>query len=228
VSRRPTSLPAAVALALSVIVPGLGPAAAAAAKAPPRPSPAVRAATALARRGLLRRSDLGAGFSTATAAPTTADGLTCTVDRATLASVASATWSQAAGTFASGTSYGFATATTQRQAWAETANAAMGPCLERRLQQGSSHGVSLRATGVRRLPGPRLAAGLSRVGVRRYEVTGTASGAGQDTPVTLDVLLVGEGAWIAEDEFTAADAPLSTALEARVAAQEARRIVRGT
>jgi hypothetical protein len=225
-------------LGLSLIVAGLGLAAtgttaagATAArgseKPPARPSPAARAAAAVARQGLLRRSDLGSGWSIATAAPANAASLTCGADRSVLAAVASATWSEATGTvFSSGTSYGFAGVAAQRRVWRQTGTAAMGRCLERAFEQGSSHGVVLHATAVRMLAAPRLPPGASRLSIRRYEVSGTATGAGQNSPVTLDVILAGYRTWIGEDEFSVADSAPPLRAEARVAAGQDRRVVR--
>jgi hypothetical protein len=62
------------------------------------------------------------------------------------------------------------------------------------------------------------------VSIRRYEVSGTASSAGQDTAVLLDVLLLGYGTWIGEDEFSVTGSSPPTAIERRVAAMQARRI----
>jgi len=102
----------------------------------------------------------------------------------------------------------------------------MGRCLERQFQQGSSHGVVLHPTAVRMLPAPKLPAGTPRPSVRRYELSGTASGAGKDSMVTLDVILVGYRTWIGEDQFSAADAAPPAATEERVAAGQDRRVPR--
>ena len=160
-----------------------------------------------------------------TAAPQDASSLTCAAHPGLLAAVASATWSQASATlFASGTSYGFADVAGRERMWRQTGTAAMGRCLERELEQGSGHGVVLRATGVRQLTAPRLPAGAGQVSIRRYEVAGTASGAGQIGPVTLDVILLADRKWIGEDEFSAAAVAPSGAVQARVAAAQARRV----
>ena len=193
---------------------------------PKPPGPAVRAATASARRALLRRPDLGAGWSLVSAAPSDTASLTCAADRSVLAAVASATWSQrSSGVFVSGASYGYATGAAERRGWARTADGGMGRCLERLLADGSGQGVRLRATGVRRLAPPPLARGAHGVAVSRYRVSGTASGNGQQTTVALDVVLVAAGTWIAEDEFTAVGASPANALEARVARAQVRRAV---
>lgn len=191
---------------------------------PRPPRSAVRAATASARRALVRRSDLGAGWSAISAAPPRAASLTCAADRDVLAAVASATWSQrSAAVFVSGTSYGYASGAAERRAWRRTATGGMGRCLERLLAAGSGHGVQLRASGVRRLAALHLAPGALGVAVRRYRVSGTASGDGQQASVTLDVVLLAAGTWIAEDEFSATGAPPADALEARIAGAQARR-----
>jgi hypothetical protein len=194
---------------------------------PKPPSRAVRAATASARRALVRRSDLGAGWSAVTAAPPRAASLTCAADRTVLAAVASATWSQpSSDVFVSGASYGYKSGAAERRAWARTATGGMGRCVERLLADGSGHGVRLRASGVRRLAAPDLAPGAHGVAVRRYRVWGEASGNGQQTTVALDVVLVAAGTWIAEDEFSAAEALAPDALEARIAGAQVRRIMR--
>lgn len=163
----------------------------------------------------------------ATAAPRDASSLTCGADHGVLAAVASATWSEATATvFASGTSYGFAGVAGQRRIWRQTGTAAMGRCLERAFEQGSSHGVVLHATAVRMLPPPRLPAGASRLSIRRYEVSGTAAGAGQNGPVTLDVILAGYRTWIGEDEFSVADSAPPLTAEGRVATRQDRRVTR--
>jgi hypothetical protein len=212
-------------IAATVVVAATGQALASAPHPKP-PSPAVRAATASARRALLRRSDIGAGWAAVSAAPPRVASLTCTADRSVLAAVASATWSQrSSGVFVSGTSYGYGSGAAERRAWARTATGGMGRCLERLLAAGSGHGVRLRAGGVRQLSAPHLAPAARGVAVRRYRVSGMASGNGQQTSVALDVVLVAAGTWIAEDEFTAAGASPADGLEARVAGVQVRRIM---
>ena len=193
---------------------------------PKPPSAAVRAATASAQRALLRRPDLGAGWSSVSAAPARAASLTCSADHSVLAAAASATWSQrSADVFASGTSYGYTGVAAERRAWQRTGSGGMGPCLERLLAAGSGRGVRLTASGVRRLGGPKLGSGAHGAAVRRYRVSGVASGNGQQTSVALDVVLVAAGSWIAEDEFTAAQTSPADALEARVVGAQARRAI---
>ncbi len=219
---RAASRTGALGVSLAVAVVAAPPVRAA---APARPGPAARAAAALARRGLMGRSDLGVGWSRTTPAPKNPSSLTCGSDPGVLAAVASATWSQTGATaFASAASYGFADVARQRRAWRATAARAMGPCLEHLLQAGSGHGVQLRATGVRPLPALRIGDAAAGASVRRYEVSGTASGAGQDVPVTLDVVLVSQGTWIGEDEFSAAGSTPSARLQTRVVEHQAGRV----
>ena len=225
---RITRTPGAALLVAVAVAAGRASTGQALASAPhPRPPrSAVRSATASARRALLRRSDLGGGWSMVSAAPPRAASLTCAADRSVLAAVASATWSQrSGGVFVSGTSYGYAGGAPERRAWARTATGGMGRCLERLLADGSGHGVLLHAGGVRRLAAPHLARGAHGVAVRRYRVSGVASGNGQQTSVALDVVLVASGSSIAEDEFTAAGASPADALEARVAGVQVRRAI---
>jgi len=184
------------------------------------PSPAA----VVARAGLVRRADLGRGWTQTNAAPHSAAALTCTTDRAVRASLASPTWSSSDTTeFVSGTSYGFAGPAQQQAAWRATGTGAMGRCLKRQFAEGSSHGVRLVATGIRRISAPRSRALARSATLRAYQLSGTASGAGQDISVTLDVVLVGHGTWIGEDEFSAAGSAVSAALQARVAELQARR-----
>jgi hypothetical protein len=196
----------------------------------PRPTRAAQAAArAVSRHGLMRRTDLGAAWTETAAAPRRAPSLPCGVagvrtSQAVLAGSASVTWSDAAGTlFASGTSYGFAGAAAARQSWPRLGSASRDRCLKQQLEQGSGHGVVLKATGVRPLPAPRLTIAGRPVSISRYEVSGTATGAGQDVAVYLDVIVLRQGAWIAEDELSSAATAPPASLQARAARLQARR-----
>jgi hypothetical protein len=212
--RRPASLAGAVALAIAV--------APASATAGNRGSPSP--ATVAARAGLVRRADLGRGWSQTNVAPHSAAALTCATDRAIGASLASATWASSDTTeFLSGTSYGFSGRVQQQRAWRTTSTAAMGRCLKRQFAESSSHGVALVATGVRRVSAPRWRGAPPGASLRAYLVAGTASGAGQQLGVTLEVVLVGDGAWIGEDELSTEGGSAPPGVLGRAAASQARR-----
>lgn len=215
--RRPAWLTGAIALLL-VALP------AAAAGADQTAGADRSAASVMARAGLIRRADLGRGWSQTSAAPSSAAALTCATDRAVRASLASATWAGSDTTeFVSGTSYGFAGRAQQQRAWRTTATVAMGRCLKRQLAQSSSHGVQLSATGVRRVGAPRSPRLPRSATLRAYLVTGTATGAGQQLDVALEVVLISDGAWIGEDELSAEGGSASAGVLGRAAASQARR-----
>jgi hypothetical protein len=206
----------AVGVALAIFVAPVGATAANRESSPP--------ATVAARAGLVRRADLGRGWSQTSAAPGTAAALTCTADRAIRAAVASPTWGSVTATaFVSGTSYGFSGRAQQRRAWRATATAAMGRCLERQFAESSSHGVALVATGVRRVSAPAWRGAPTGATLRAYLVTGTATGAGQQLSVALEVVLVGDGAWIGEDELSSEGGSAPASVLGRAAADQARR-----
>jgi hypothetical protein len=186
------------------------------------------ASTTVAARGVLRRDDLGPGFSQKTPAPKHPTALGCRSNRKILAADGSPTWSQPGnGAFVSNASYGFVSATAARTAWSHETLAVIGHCLERQLDEGSGHGVSLAASGVRQLAAPRLPGSLSGVQLRRYRVVGTASGDGQQLPVTLDVILAERGEWIGEDQFSAIDALPAAAAERSALVDQLRQLVAG-
>ncbi|HUZ84320.1 MAG TPA: hypothetical protein VMU66_06465 [Gaiellales bacterium] len=193
---------------------------------PPAQVSAVAAAVApaaarLSALGLLRRADLGSGWALSLVAPRHAPPFACRAR--TKAASASATWSQGGGAvFASGTSYGFIGASAARRAWAQTGASAMRRCLKQTLAAGSTRRVRLTATAVTVLGPPRLPGAAK---VRRYRVSGTATGAGQQVPVSLDVVLLGSGTWIAQDEFSALVATPPAATEVRAARSQIRRFV---
>jgi hypothetical protein len=223
------------ALPLAALLVGLGTAVAgtspgAAAASPTAQSRAAArakaAASAVAIKGTLRRSDLGTGFSQATPAPKRPAELACTANRNILAAEGSPTWSQAEGqSFVSNDSYGLGSAAAARAQWSHDTLAPLGRCLERQLAEGSGHGVKLTASGVRQLPPPTLPSGLGTVQLRRYRVSGTASGDGQQLPVTLDVILVSRGAWIGEDQFSAINTVPGAGVERRVLVNQVRRVL---
>ena len=150
---------AAIAAITAASVGGVGLAVAAPGATPPKnghkgpPAAAVR----LSRDGLLARADLGTGWLQRTTAPAKADALICTngagtraATRNVVVATPSATFAQpSTSTFASSASYVFATVAKQRQAWGAVTADRPGPCLEKRLEQGSSQQVKLTATSVR-------------------------------------------------------------------------------
>jgi hypothetical protein len=228
-SRRPVTervVARSVVLAVLVGLLGAGPA-----SARPRPTQAARGvASRSSHAGLLRRSDLGAGWTETAAAPRHPPSLACgaagsATASGVLASMASPTWGRSSGgPFASGTSYGFGSAADALRAFSAVARTTTGRCFERLLAQGSTGSVMLRATGVREFALPRVTVAGRPVSIRRFRVSGIASGAGQETQIYLDGIIVARGSAIAVDEFSSVTSPPSTALEMRVTAAQARRL----
>lgn len=201
---------------------------------PPPPPATARArlvATAPAARvsalGLLRRGDLGSGWKPSLAAPAHPPPFACATSGHKVAAAASATWSKSAGAiFASGTSYAFGGAVAAQRAWARTGGTAMRRCLKRTLVAGSTRRVRLTATAVVALRPLRLEGVDPAHRIRVYRVSGTATGAGQQVPVTLDVVLAMTGTWIGEDEFSAVAELPPVAVEERAARAQIRRVLR--
>ena len=202
--------------ALVVMVCAAAPAAAAAGSSP---TPTQRAAGTLATRDILHRADLGRGWSQEAGPPSQVPPLSCG-GVVPSASAATPTWSdQATGTYASGTAYAWGAVAQAARGWARTATAAMRSCLARQFAQGSTSGVRLRASSVRRLPAPAAVAGI---GSRLYVIAGTASGAGQQTDVSAEVLLQSRGRGVVEDELLVAGGRVGSGLAGRIARAQAR------
>ena len=186
------------------------------------------AGTALARRALLVRADLGRGWI-GTAAPKKVPDLTCPQFSPVLAGVVqigaaiSPTFQRSAtGPFASQTAYTYASRTEAAAVWQAVARPRLLRCVSESLTRGSSDGVHFAVTGKRLLALPSLS-----VRAAGYRVTGTASVPSQTVNVYLDVLLLGEGDTVTELSISSFFQPASRALELRLARTVAGRIAAG-
>jgi hypothetical protein len=212
-------VPAATAAALAVL---LGSAAAATVR---RHTPA---GSALARHALLRRGDLGRGWS-GSPAPKKVPELTCPGFSPPLQGVVetgSATTptfqGSSSGPFVSETAYAYATAAQQGTVRGKVGQPGLLRCVAASLAQGSSNGVRFTVTDKRLLTLPKLAARAAG-----YRVTGTASRPGQTIDVYLDVLLLGRGETVTEISISSFAQPVARAFELRLGRIVARRMGSG-
>ncbi|MEA2157643.1 MAG: hypothetical protein QOD66_23 [Solirubrobacteraceae bacterium] len=176
-------------------------------------------ASQIARLALLRKADLGRGWSVAAAAPARAPGLTCRGFSPRLpgvhlrAAVASPTFQQSAqGPFLSQAAYLYGSGIQQRVAWRRIVTPRLLRCAAAALATGSGGGASFTVTS-RRVSSLRRPKGA----VARYRVGGNATGAGQTMPVYLDELVLGRAALITVLDVSSFDAPPSDALERHLA-----------
>ena len=186
------------------------------------------AGTALARRALLVRADLGRGW-VGTAAPKKVPDLTCPEFSPALAGVVqigaaiSPTFQKSpTGPFASQTAYAYASRMEAAAVWQAVARPRLLRCVSESLTRGSSDGVHFAVTGKRLLALPSLS-----VRAAGYRVTGTASVPSQTVNVYLDVLLLGGGDTVTELSISSFFQPASRALELRLARTVAGRIAAG-
>ena len=186
------------------------------------------AGTALAQHALLRRADLGRGW-TGTAAPKTVPDLTCPGFSPALTGVVqtgaviSPTFQRSpTGPFASQTAYTYASGAEAGAVWQAVARPRLLRCVAASLVRGSGDGVHFAVTGKRLLTLPSLS-----VRAAGYRVTGTASVPSQTVNVYLDVLLLGGGDTVTELSISSFLQPASRALELRVARIVAGRIAAG-
>jgi hypothetical protein len=180
---------------------------------------------ALARQALLRRADLGRGW-TSTPAPKTVPGITCRGFSPALAGIAqtgaaiSPTFKQSqTGPFASQTAFAYATAGEEQVVWREVARPRLLTCVAASLARGSTGGVHFAVTGKHLLTLHSLPADAAG-----YRVTGTASVPNQTVNVYLDVLLLGGGQTVTELSFSSFAQPVARTLELRLARIVARRL----
>jgi hypothetical protein len=173
-----------------------------------------------ARQALLRRGDLGRGWSTEAPAPARAPDLTCRafsprlpgVHR--LAAVASPTFQRSAqGPFLSQAAYLYGSGAQEQVAWRRGVTPRLLRCAVTTLASGSGSGASFTVTS-------RHVSSLRRPGgvVARYRVGGNVTGSGQTMPVYLDELVLGRAALITVLDVSSFDAPPSDALERHLAA----------
>jgi hypothetical protein len=186
------------------------------------------AGTALARRALLGRADLGRGWI-GTPAPKAVPDLTCPQFSPALTGVVqigaaiSPTFQQSpSGPFASQTAYAYASRAEAGSVWQAVARPRLLRCVAESLTRGSGSGVHFAVTGKRLLALPSLS-----VRAAGYRVTGTASVPGQTVNVYLDVLLLGGRDTVTELSISSFLQPASRALELRLARTVAARIAAG-
>lgn len=192
------------------------------------PTHATPGGMALAQRVLLRRGDLGRGW-TGSPAPKAAPGLTCPAFSPALSGVvqagaaASPTYQQSAtGPFASQTAYAYANGAEEQTVWREVARPHLLTCVAASLVRSASGGVHFRVTSKRLETLPGLP--VDAIG---YRVTGTATVPDQTVNVYLDVLLLGGGSAVTELSFSSFLQPVARAVELRLARIVAGRIAAG-
>jgi hypothetical protein len=176
--------------------------------------------SATARQALVRRADLGRGWSTEAAAPARAPNLTCQAFSPRLpgvhrrAAVASPTFQQSAqGPFLSQAAYLYGSRTQEQVAWRRIVTPRLLRCVVSALASGSGGGASFTVTS-RHVSSLRRPAGS----VARYRVGGNATSAGQTMPVFLDELVLRRAAMITVLDVSSFDAPPSDGLERHLAA----------
>jgi hypothetical protein len=177
-------------------------------------------ASATGRQALLRRADLGRGWSTEAAAPARAPSLTCRAFSPRLpgvhlrAAVASPTFQQTTqGPFVSQAAYVYGSAAREQMAWRRIVTPRLLRCAVAALATGSGGGASFTVTS-RQVSSVRRPAGA----VARYRVRGTATASGQTMPVFLDELVLRRAAIITVVDVSSFNAPPSDALERHLAA----------
>jgi hypothetical protein len=188
-----------------------------------------RAGQARAQAELLRRSQLGAGWFVSSPAPRHVPALTCsafdpTVSGATeVGAAASTTFAQSTnGPFAAQVSYAYATPAQQLSVWRAVVRPALGRCFRASLVQGSGHGVTFTATGVKHLSLPGVPGRSAE-----FRVTGVATAPNQSVPVYLDAILIGRGAGISELSLSTFLQPVGHRAELRLARAISQRMAGG-
>jgi hypothetical protein len=184
------------------------------------------AGTALARAALLRKADVGSGWSSAPP-PRQIPPLTCPQFSPIISGVrqvggaASPTFrASARGPFVAQDAYAYATASQQTTVWRAIVRPALGRCVANSLATGGGQGVTFAVTATRplRLPGlPVRAAG--------YRVTGTASTTGQSLEVFLDMVVLGAGRAITTIGLSSLEQPVGQRLELRLLRTVALRLL---
>jgi hypothetical protein len=178
-----------------------------------------RSASQTARLALLRRTDLGRGWSIQAAAPARAPSLTCPTFSPRLpgvrlrASVASPTFQQSAqGPFLSQAAYLYGSRTQQQATWRRVVTPRLLRCAVSALATGSGSGAHFTVTS-------RHVSSLRRAGgaVARYRVGGSVTGSGQTMPVYLDELVLRRSAVITVLDVSSFDARPGDALERHLA-----------
>lgn len=184
---------------------------------------ATAAGNARAASVLLKRAEIGSGWSQA-AAPKSVPPITCQSFDPSLrgdvqigAAISPRFQGSSSGPFVSQTAYVYATAAQGRAAARALMRAKLGTCVSASLLDGSGDGVSFAVSKVSPLPLPAL--GVGAIGFR---VAGTASQTYQLVDVYLDAIVLARGATVTEVSFATFLAPASESLEVRLARQLAR------
>jgi hypothetical protein len=180
---------------------------------------------ALARGALLRRSDLGSGW-TGSPASRGVPALTCSRFDPSLAGVVeqgaavSPTFNNgSSGPFVSAVAYAYQTRQQATTLWGLVARPGLGRCVADSLVHGSGHGVTFAVTNAGSLPLPGLKGRHAA-----YRATGTASTTLQTIDVYLDMVLLGRGQTVATVSISSFFAPPSRAFELKLARTVLRRL----
>jgi hypothetical protein len=181
---------------------------------------------ALARHVLLRRSDLGSGWSVQAPAPKKVPSLTCGEFDPTLpvitqqGSAATATFQHSSnGPFLGQSAYAYASPSQRQQFWHGVVRPQLVRCVAESLARGAGAGVSFKATGRKPLALPQL-----RVPARGYRVSGTANAPDQSVDVFLDMIVLGRGKLVTQLSFSSFYQPAPRQLELRLARRTAQRL----
>jgi len=184
------------------------------------------AGVASARAALLRRGDLGHGWSRESPAPAKVPALTCPAFDPRFAgavqtgAAASPTFEAGpSGPFASDVAHAYATTAEQATVWRALVRPGLVRCAAASLRHGGGDGVHFAVTGERMLSLPALPAPAAG-----YRVSGTASLPEQMIDVYLDMFVVGRGTTIAEVVLSSFEQPPTRGLEFRLLSTVARRL----
>lgn len=167
--------------------------------------------TALARAVLLRRSDLGHGWSVDTPAPGQVPILTCPrfspgINGAVETGAAASPTFDAgtSGPFVSQTAYAYATSAQEAIVWRAVVRPPLLGCVAESLLSGSGQGVHFAVTSMRGLRLPKLSTPADG-----YGVSGTATSSGVSIDVYLDVLVLARGQTITAISLSSFQRPVT-------------------
>jgi hypothetical protein len=181
----------------------------------------------LAGEALLRRTDLGRGWSAGSPPPRKLTGLTCPQFNPPIEHVVQTGGAQsptyqrsASGPFLSETAYVYATAAQRSAVWTRIARPNLARCVADAFVQSSADGVSFTVIRKGTLGLPKLPA--EAVG---YRVSGTASTSRQTVDVYLDLVVLGSGRSLSALSISSFQAPVARRAELRLAQSAARRLL---
>lgn len=182
------------------------------------------AGMAAARRALLQRSDVGAGWGIG-ATPKAPGSLACTSPSSlkgvveTGAAVSPTYRATSSGPFVSSSAFVYGSSAGAAKFFTQVAKPRALTCLARSLTGKNASGVTFTIVKRQVLPAPRVPAVAAA-----YRVVGRAAVQAQKVTVYADVVLVQRGNAIAEVTFASFSAPLSASTEQRVARAAAGRL----